>query len=1135
MRSFAGAFARARRHIARSRQATVGPKRTRRGPLTLEPLEGRLMLDGSPVITEFMAINNTGLRDENLEYSDWIEIHNPTPGPIDLNGWHLTDDDDALAKWTFPNVTLGSGAYTLVFASNKDRSVAGSQLHTNFKLDGDGEYLALVRPDGTNIAQHFTPEYPEQVADVSYGIADATVIYGDLVSPGARVSYHVPVDGDEAWAPGDDPPEWTGIGFDDSAWTDTIDVDPAGIVIAEIDSAGPNFVEIQNAANHSIDTSGWAVLVNDASGGASAVNAIAWNLSGSVAAGALQYRSDDAGNPAHYWGGNIDWTAGGDGWVMVVDDGGEAIDFVAWGYSAAEIDTIGFDYEVSPGVIVAIAVGDQFSGDGAEVGDGSGGAPGPQEDLISFQSPWYWMHPTNGIDPAGADSNFNTTWMQPPGYNGPAFAGPSPGLFGYGDIGDLSIATNIGTPSSGSRYSAYFRRELTITESMANAGIEILSDDGAVIYLDGVEIARNNIAVADTYGALAIDDLYSDNNARTEDETRTLSIPDLTPGTHWIGVSVHQNQTGSSDLGFDMRLFGQTTGGLGTALQRTGSSDTNTAGDFVAAREPDAGVQNGAIVVPFGETAPATTGVGFSSGSSAFDADVQSDVAAEMLGVNTSLWTRIEFQATDPAWFDELLLRMKYDDGFVAYLNGAEVASRGAPDVLPYNAAATGARSDALAVLAEDFDITEHLFGALVSGDNVLAVHGLNHAAADAGFLILPELIATGDFNDPQYMISPSPGTSNTSGAVGLVSDTAFSVDRGLFTDVFDVEITTKTPGAAIRYTLDGSVPTETYGSTYNSAAITVDTTTTLRAIAYMPGYVSSNVDTQTYIFPEHVVSQDGAGFPTAWGVSGGADYGIDPEIVGTPQNPNPTYYDEFIDGLAAIPTLSLVLPIEDIFANGGLYDQPGSTTQEEATSAEWIFTDGRKSFQVDAGLKMQGGASRNPSSSPKHSMSLRFREQYGTGRLEYPLFEGSSSDEFNSLQLRAMYNNSWIHWDSGQRIRGSMIRDQWARDSLLDMGHEDAGQGDYYHLYINGLYWGVYNVHERQEASHYALYHDFNDDNLYALNSGAAIDAPPVAANTWSNLQSLVANAAADSNITLAEFEQISQKLDVVNLIDYM
>ena len=99
-------------------------------------------------INEFMALNQTTLTDEDGDYSDWIEIYNPTAAVIQLFGWSLTDDKTLPQKWIFPNISLNPGEYLVVFASGKDRSIAGSELHTNFRLSGDGEYLALFNPGG---------------------------------------------------------------------------------------------------------------------------------------------------------------------------------------------------------------------------------------------------------------------------------------------------------------------------------------------------------------------------------------------------------------------------------------------------------------------------------------------------------------------------------------------------------------------------------------------------------------------------------------------------------------------------------------------------------------------------------------------------------------------------------------------------------------------------------------------------------------------------------------------------------------------------------------------------------------------------------------------------------------------------
>src|SRR5438045_4720810 len=125
----------------------------------------------SPVIlSEFMADNTHTLSDEDGSFDDWIEIYNTSSSPVNLDGWRLTDDAHDLTKWRFPATNLDAGGFLVVFASRQDRRVAGAPLHTQFKLSADGEYLALVEPDGVTIATEFAPKFPRQVPDVSFGI-----------------------------------------------------------------------------------------------------------------------------------------------------------------------------------------------------------------------------------------------------------------------------------------------------------------------------------------------------------------------------------------------------------------------------------------------------------------------------------------------------------------------------------------------------------------------------------------------------------------------------------------------------------------------------------------------------------------------------------------------------------------------------------------------------------------------------------------------------------------------------------------------------------------------------------------------------------------------------------------------------
>ncbi|MBN1669864.1 MAG: lamin tail domain-containing protein [Kiritimatiellae bacterium] len=160
------------------------------------------------VINEFLAANDSGLKDGDGDYSDWIELWNAGSTNVNLGGWQLRDSSD---RWTFPNVTLAANKYLVVFASEKNRAVAGSQLHTNFKLTSEGEHLSLVDLEGVYVSK-FAPAFPPQAPDISYGIGTEAAVT-TLLPAGAACSWHVPADGsvDAAWMQPD--------GFSETGWT----------------------------------------------------------------------------------------------------------------------------------------------------------------------------------------------------------------------------------------------------------------------------------------------------------------------------------------------------------------------------------------------------------------------------------------------------------------------------------------------------------------------------------------------------------------------------------------------------------------------------------------------------------------------------------------------------------------------------------------------------------------------------------------------------------------------------------------------------------------------------------------------------------------------------------------------------
>ncbi|MDF7800152.1 lamin tail domain-containing protein [Pontiellaceae bacterium B1224] len=523
------------------------------------------------------------------------------------------------------------------------------------------------------------------------------------------------------------------------------------------------------------------------------------------------------------------------------------------------------------------------------------------------------------------------------------------------------------------------------------------------------------------------------------------------------------------------------------------------------------------------------------SGSGPYDDLINTDVEGDMYGIRASMYMRIPFVVDDPAELSDVMLRMSYEDGYSAYLNGTPIASDNLPSgstptTLAWNAGAQTARNESDAVTMMPVFTSSSPASYLVPGTNMLVIHGLNKGTSSSDFLMQTEITASlqdgfQGYTDA-YFAMPSPGYENSGEALGFVADTTFSVDRGFYSNAFDVIISTDTGGATIHYTLDGSTPSEVNGIEY-TAPIPIAGTTVLRAIAFKAGWESSDVDTQTYIFPEDVVQQPElpAGWPAVW-TGDYSDYEMDPDII-----TNPVYAAEFPAVFLRIPTISIVTDQDNLFGSSGIYDN--STREgvawERPASAELIHPDGSKGFQVNCGLRIQGGASRIASRSAKHSFRLLFKDIYGPTKLNYDLFKDSPVDSFDTIILRAGYNNSWIHMSGSQRNKAQYARDLFARRAQAAMG-QPASHGMYVHLYVNGLYWGIYNPSERPEATFASDHMGGDKDEWDATNSGTTpfTDGDAVAYETMVDI-------ATNGLSSLADYQTFMQYCDVENLADYM
>lgn len=405
--------------------------------------------------------------------------------------------------------------------------------------------------------------------------------------------------------------------------------------------------------------------------------------------------------------------------------------------------------------------------------------------------------------------------------------------------------------------------------------------------------------------------------------------------------------------------------------------------------------------------------------------------------------------------------------------------------------------------------------------------------------------------NQSWVFSSPTPGGPNQVG--GFLNPPSFSADHGFYTQSFLLSINNPT-GDTLIYTTDGSKPGVTHGFRF-IGPITVDSTTVVRAIASSGGQMSA-IATSTYIFPEKVKNQTESpiGYPTSWGsfsqIDGEApaDYGMDPFICN-----HESYKDLIVPSLTSIPTLSISADIDNLFSHstdpetGGIYIHTDPPTGglgagwERAASAEYILPDGTGGFQIDCGIRIHGGHSRVPEKTPKHSFRLTFREVYGPGKLQYPLFGDEAAKRFNSIVLRAGFNHSWVHWEANQRNAAQYIHDSWAKDTWKKMGHT-AAHNKFVHLYLNGLYWGLYNISERMDDDYMADYLGGEKNNWDVIKDYAEVAEGNK--DAWNAMMDIAKNGLSDSESYYRiqgkdpfgkEDESLEAYLNVDNLIDYM
>ncbi|MBL9166257.1 MAG: lamin tail domain-containing protein [Verrucomicrobiales bacterium] len=429
----------------------------------------------------------------------------------------------------------------------------------------------------------------------------------------------------------------------------------------------------------------------------------------------------------------------------------------------------------------------------------------------------------------------------------------------------------------------------------------------------------------------------------------------------------------------------------------------------------------------------------------------------------------------------------------------------------------------------ELFDISVHT-DLLTAGTNILAIHGLNFSPSDSDFLILPELtagrylIGTGAGG---YFADSTPGRMNGGTFRRVQANLFFDHVRGFQSAPFSLTITSDVPGVTIRYTLDGRAPNLTNSLVYVDP-ILIGRTTTLRASAFLPGFDPAEPVTQTFLFPADILQQTNTAPPGAhW------DTEMDRNVVNNPSLPW-----SVAQALVDLPTVSVVMNPDDLFGENGIYQNATARGEdwERGTSIEFFYPPEYQGRRVDSGFAIHCGIQINGNFSrlthqPKHSFRLVFKDRWGAPKLRFPLFADYEVDEFDTLLLACGHNQGWSTGiENSQFLRN---RFTWDMESMGEFQPKVHSQS--VHVYLNGMYWGLYDLHERPDESFAAANFGGSKeeyDVFKGLSAGGSTSAPLIngTRDDWDELFVRASRNLANPT----NYAAVSELVDIGQLIDY-
>lgn len=725
--------------------------------------------------------------------------------------------------------------------------------------------------------------------------------------------------------------------------------------------------------------------------------------------------------------------------------------------------------------------------------------------LVASHTPWKYLpglvEPSGGVyDPSTLfAAKQNVPWGRPSYDDSTWGRGPAP--FGAGTPpGGVTLATDLTAQIPGLATSLFLRTvfNATATHVADTLPLQLMIDwdDGFVAYINGVEVARDRLDLANSF--TPHDAVASSARGPGSYATYTLDVPArlISAGLNVLSVQVHNVTLNDPDLFLRAQL-------------RTSPSGTNA-----ILVQPNA---NWAYFVGVSEP------------------PVPEDEETD---------TEIEGPESSPDWVE-----LRNTGAAPVSLAGWRLSDDpAAPNKWTFPASASIPAGGYLVVLCDDLNITEPGPGGYHHTNFKLGGEGENVVLSDAAGTVV-DSVSFGAQNafssygrdgagQLVFLAEPSPGAANGGTmASARVEPVQFSVAPGFYPAGQMVTLSSATPDSTIRYTLDGTEPTETVGTAASS--VTISASRALRARAFKAGLLPSFTTTGTFLINEPAARQS---VPAVC-------------LVGDEQRSLYRPYGAMAIGGGSWSNFVAPAPT----GNNGVWTQTGATPgtavdlmaynnpihrgkfTERVTNLEVLHADGSPGPNASFGLRISGSPharpryrltnqNRSPGASPapndgawsttdftqKPSFNFFFRGDYSDD-LEWPLFDGSPISTYHSLRMRAGKND----------VSNPFIEDEYMRRLFTSTG-QVGSRGMINTVYVNGVYKGYYNLCEHLREQFFQR--QYQSDATWDV-----IQVTTVASGDGLAFQEMITYLRNNPQSSPAAFNGMKQRLDMVNFIDYL